>query len=153
DPARIAIRGSSAGGWTVLSALVRGGTFAAGISRYGVTDLRGLVEHSHDFEAHYIEGLVGPLPASESLYIDRSPLTNAERIDVPVLLLQGADDRVVPPSQSEAIRDALAAHGVAHEYVEYPAEGHGFRRAETIIDALEREIAFLQRALDLGRSA
>lgn len=147
DPERIAIRGGSAGGWTVLSALVRGGTFTAGISRYGVTDLRGLVEHTHDFEAHYVEGLVGPLPASESLYVERSPLTNADRIDVPVLLLQGADDRVVPPSQSEAIRDALAAHGVDHEYVLYPGEGHGFRSAETIIDALEREIAFLQRVL------
>lgn len=145
DPARIAIRGSSAGGWTVLSALVRGGAFAAGISRYGVTDLRALVEHSHDFEAHYIEGLVGPLPASESLYVERSPLTHADRIDVPVLLLQGEDDRVVPPAQSEAIRDALLLHGVEHEYVLYPGEGHGFRSAETIIDALEREIAFLQR--------
>ena len=134
----------------MLSAVVRGGTFAAGISRYGVTDLRALAEHSHDFEAHYIEGLVGPLPASESLYIERSPLTNADRIDVPVLLLQGADDPVVPPAQSEAIRDALAAHGVDHEYVCYPGEGHGFRRAETIIDALDREIAFLQRVFAKG---
>lgn len=145
DPARIAIRGGSAGGWTVLSALVRGGTFAAGISRYGVTDLRMLAEHSHDFESSYIEGLVGPLPAAEQLYLDRSPLTHADRIDVPVLLMQGGDDRVVPAAQSEAIRDALAARGVEHEYVLYPAEGHGFRAAETIIDALERELAFLGR--------
>lgn len=152
DPARIAIRGSSAGGWTVLSALVRGGTFAAGISRYGVTDLRMLAAHSHDFEAHYIEGLVGPLPASEALYVERSPLTHADRIDVPVLLLQGADDRVVPPAQSEAIRDALAARGVAHEYVLYPGEGHGFRSAETIVDALERELRFLGRVLGFDPS-
>ncbi|WP_449408590.1 dipeptidyl-peptidase 5 [Microbacterium maritypicum] len=145
DPARIAIRGGSAGGWTVLSALVRGGTFAAGISRYGVADLRMLVEHSHDFEAHYIEGLVGPLPDAEQLYVDRSPLTHADRIDVPVLLMQGGVDRVVPPEQSEAIRDALQARGVDHEYVLYPDEGHGFRAAETIVDALERELAFLGR--------
>jgi dipeptidyl aminopeptidase/acylaminoacyl peptidase len=149
DPGRLAIRGSSAGGWTVLSALVRGGVFTAGISRYGVTDLRSLVEHSPDFEAHYIEGLVGPLPASEALYAERSPLTHAGRIDVPVLLLQGADDPVVPPSQSEAIRDALRAHGIDHEYVLYPGEGHGFRSAETIIDALERELAFLRRTFGL----
>ncbi|GAT74833.1 dipeptidyl aminopeptidase/acylaminoacyl-peptidase [Microbacterium sp. HM58-2] len=145
DPARLAIRGSSAGGWTVLSALVRGGAFSAGVDRYGVTDLRALAEHSHDFEASYIEGLVGPLPASEALYLERSPLTRVDRIDVPVLILQGADDRVVPPSQSEAIRDALAAHGIDHEYVLYAGEGHGFRRAETIVDALDREIAFLGR--------
>lgn len=152
DPARIAIRGSSAGGWTVLSALVRGGVFAAGISRYGVTDLRMLAQDSHDFERHYIDGLVGPLPAAEQLYIDRSPLTRAERIDVPVLLLQGEDDRVVPPSQSEAIRDALAARGIPHEYVLYQHEGHGFRRAETIVDALERELAFLGRVFGFAPS-
>ncbi len=145
DPDRIAIRGGSAGGWTVLSSLVRGGTFAAGISRYGVADLRMLSEHSHDFEAHYIEGLVGPLPDAEAVYIDRSPLTHVDRIDVPVLLMQGAEDRVVPPSQSEAIRDALAQRGVEHEYVLYPGEGHGFRASETIVDALERELAFLGR--------
>jgi len=146
DPARIAIRGSSAGGWTVLSSLVRGGTFAAGISRYGVADLRMLAADSPDFEKHYLEGLVGPLPASEQLFIDRSPLTHAERIDVPVLILQGEEDRVVPPTQSAAIRDALAARGIPHEYVLYPGEGHGFRRAETVVDALERELTFLGRA-------
>jgi dipeptidyl aminopeptidase/acylaminoacyl peptidase len=145
DPDRIAIRGGSAGGWTVLSSLVRGGTFAAGISRYGVADLRMLTEHSHDFEAHYVEGLVGPLPEAEALYVDRSPLTHADRIGVPVLLMQGAEDRVVPPSQSEAIRDALAQRGIEHEYVLYPGEGHGFRASETIIDALERELRFLGR--------
>lgn len=153
DPLRIAIRGGSAGGWTVLSALVRGGTFAAGISRYGVTDLRMLAEHSHDFEAHYIEGLVGPLPEAEGLYVDRSPLTHVDRIDVPVLLMQGADDRVVPPAQSEAVRDALDARGIAHEYVLYPGEGHGFRSTETIVDALERELAFLGRAFGFTTSS
>lgn len=146
DPDRLAIRGGSAGGWTVLSALVRGGLFAAGISRYGVTDLRMLASDTHDFERFYLDGLVGPLPEAEQIYIDRSPLTGADRIDVPVLLLQGADDRVVPPSQSEAVRDALAARGIEHEYVLYPGEGHGFRRVETIVDALERELAFLGRA-------
>lgn len=153
DPDRIAIRGSSAGGWTVLSALVRGGAFGAGISRYGVADLRMLAEHSHGFEEHYITGLVGPLPEAEALYIERSPLTNAERIDVPVLLMQGADDRVVPPSQSESIRDALAANGVDHEYVLYPGEGHGFRSGTTIVNALERELAFLGRVFGFAPGA
>ncbi|HWV48709.1 MAG TPA: prolyl oligopeptidase family serine peptidase, partial [Microbacterium sp.] len=139
------IRGSSAGGWTVLAALVRGGVFGAGISRYGVTDLRALAADTHDFEKDYLNGLVGPLPEAEHVYVERSPLTHAERIDVPVLLLQGADDPVVPPSQSEAIRDALAARGIDHEYVVYSGEGHGFRSAETIVDALERELNFLGR--------
>lgn len=147
DPARVAVRGGSAGGWTVLSALVRGGVFAAGISRYGVTDLRMLARDSPDFEKHYVDGLVGPLPEAEPLYVERSPLTHADRIDVPVLLMQGSDDRVVPPAQSEAIRDALAARGVPHEYLLFPGEGHGFRQAETIVRSLEAELLFLGRVL------
>ena len=145
DPDRIAIRGGSAGGWTVLCALVRGGTFSAGISRYGVADLRMLAAETHDFEAHYLEGLVGPLPEAESVYIERSPLSHVDRIDVPVLLQQGSDDRVVPPSQSEAIRDALDARGVPHEYLLFEGEGHGFRAAETIVTSLEAELRFLGR--------
>ncbi|WP_309066974.1 S9 family peptidase [Microbacterium sp.] len=145
DPRRIAIRGGSAGGWTVLCALVRGGTFAAGISRYGVADLRMLAAETHDFERHYLDGLVGPLPEADAVYRERSPLSHADRIDVPVLLEQGSEDPVVPPSQSEAIRDALAARGVPHEYVLYEGEGHGFRRADTMIASLETELTFLGR--------
>lgn len=143
DPARIAIRGGSAGGWTVLSALARGEAFAAGIDRYGVADARLLAEDTHDFERSYLDGLIGPLPEAEQVYIDRSPLTSASRIDVPVLILQGSEDAVVPPSQSEAIRDALAARGVPHEYVLFDGEGHGFRQADTIIAAAEAELRFL----------
>ncbi|WP_455132106.1 alpha/beta hydrolase family protein [Microbacterium aurum] len=143
DPARLAIKGGSAGGWTVLAALARTDVFAAGISRYGVGDARALAAASHGFEAHYLDGLIGPLPEAEEVYRERSPLTHIEGFDVPVLLLQGSDDPVVPPSQAEAIRDALAAHGVPHAYVRYEGEGHGFRRAETIVHALETELAFL----------
>ncbi|OZB80527.1 MAG: hypothetical protein B7X41_17780 [Microbacterium sp. 14-71-5] len=120
--------------------------FAAGLDRYGVVDLRLLAEETHDFERFYLDGLVGPLPEAEQTYIDRSPLTHADRIDVPVLILQGADDAVVPPSQSEAIRDALAARGVPHEYVLFEGEGHGFRQADTIIAAAEAELRFLGSA-------
>lgn len=145
DPARLAIEGGSAGGWTVLAALVSSDVFAAGVSRYGVGDARALASDTHDFEARYLDGLIGALPEAEGLYIERSPLSRADRFRVPLLLLQGNEDTVVPPSQSEAIRDALRAHGVAHAYVLYEGEGHGFRRADTIIHALESELAFLGR--------
>lgn len=143
DAARTAIAGGSAGGWTVLAALVGTDVFAAGISRYGVGDARLLATDTHDFEARYLDGLIGPLPEAEALYLERSPLGHTEGFRVPVLLLQGADDAVVPPSQAEAIRDALAARGVPHAYVLYEGEGHGFRRAETVVHALESELAFL----------
>ncbi|HYP73528.1 MAG TPA: prolyl oligopeptidase family serine peptidase, partial [Microbacterium sp.] len=143
DGDRLAIEGGSAGGWTVLSALVSTEVFAAGISRYGVGDARALAVESPDFESRYLDGLIGPLPEAEAIYRARSPLSHADRFRVPVLLLQGGEDAVVPPSQSEAIRDALAARGIPHAYVLYEGEGHGFRRAETVIDALEKELAFL----------
>lgn len=143
DPGRIAIAGGSAGGWTVLAAVTRTDAFAAGISRYGVGDARTLAADTHDFEARYLDGLIGPLPDAESVYLERSPLTHPELFRMPLLLLQGAEDTVVPPAQSEAVRDALAAHGVPHAYVLYEGEGHGFRRAETVVHALETELAFL----------
>ncbi len=143
DAARIAIEGGSAGGWTVLAALTSTDVFRAGISRYGVGDARSLAADTHDFEARYLDGLIGPLPEAEEVYAARSPLSRADRFRVPLLLLQGADDTVVPPSQSEAIRDALAARGIPHAYVLYEGEGHGFRRTETVVHALEAELAFL----------
>lgn len=143
DPTRIAIDGGSAGGWTVLAAIARTDVFAAGVSRYGVGDARALAADTHDFEARYLDGLIGPLPDAEDLYLERSPLSHPEGFDVPMLLLQGAEDEVVPPAQAEAIREALASHGVPHAYVLYEGEAHGFRRAETVIHALETELAFL----------
>lgn len=148
DPERLAIAGGSAGGWTVLAAVTNTEVFSAGISRYGVGDARALAEDTHDFEARYLDGLIGPLPEAESVYLERSPLSHPERFRVPLLILQGSDDRVVPPSQAEAIRDALSAHGVRHAYVLYAGEGHGFRAAETVIDSLQRELGFLGAVFD-----
>ncbi len=143
DPARLAIDGGSAGGWTVLGALTASTVFRAGISRYGVGDARALAEATHGFEAHYLDGLIGPLPDAAALYEERSPLGRLAAVQVPILLLQGADDTVVPPAQAEAIRDALAVAGIPHAFVLYDGEGHGFRRAETIAHALQTQLAFL----------
>ena len=147
DPRRIAIKGGSAGGWTVLCAVADTDVFSAGISRYGVADLRRLVADTHDFEARYLDGLVGPLPEAEDVYIARSPLSRPETLRTPLLILQGADDPVVPPSQSEALRDALAANGVPHAYILFEGESHGFRRGDTLQRAFEAELAFLGEVL------
>ena len=143
DPDRLAIEGGSAGGWTVLAALARTDVFSAGVSRYGVGDARALATETHDFEAHYLDGLIGPLPDAEEIYRERSPLSHPERFRVPLLILQGTEDAVVPLAQAESIRDALRAQGVPHGYVVYEGEGHGFRRRETLVHALESELAFL----------
>ncbi|MDG6095510.1 prolyl oligopeptidase family serine peptidase [Acetobacter sp. AN02] len=132
DPARVAIRGSSAGGLTVLNALATSDVFAAGTSLYGVTDLRALAQETHKFESRYTDRLIGPWPDAESVYLERSPLTLSSGIRAPVLLLQGLEDRVVPPSQARAMADALKRQGTPFALYEFPGEGHGFRSADVI---------------------
>jgi dipeptidyl aminopeptidase/acylaminoacyl peptidase len=108
DPQRIAIRGGSAGGWTTLAAATRSTVFKAATSYFGISDLATFVRDTHDFESKYVDGLVGPLPGYERTYEERSPINHADRTACPVLLLQGEDDPVVPPAQSELFAAALA---------------------------------------------
>jgi dipeptidyl aminopeptidase/acylaminoacyl peptidase len=142
DGARMAIRGGSAGGWTTLAALTRTRAYAAGTSLFGVAELVHFVADTHDFESRYIDGLVGRLPEDKALYIERAPLSHVDDVACPVLLLQGLEDAVVPPSQAEMFRDALAAKGIPHAYLAFEGEQHGFRKATTIVAALEAELSF-----------
>ncbi|NYE49115.1 dipeptidyl aminopeptidase/acylaminoacyl peptidase [Spinactinospora alkalitolerans] len=141
DPERLAIRGGSAGGFTALLALT-GDAFACGVSLYGVTDLLRLAEETHDFESRYLDSLIGPLPGYAATYRERSPINRADEIDVPVLLLQGSEDPVVPPAQASGFGRALAERGVPHAHIEFEGESHGFRKADSRRRALEAELAF-----------
>ena len=142
DPARIAIRGGSASGMTALLAVATSDVFAAAVSLYGVMELGALAADTHKFEARYTDGLIGPLPATRERYRDRSPVNHVTTIGVPVLLFQGLEDHVVPPDQATAMRDALLARNVPVVYEAFEGEGHGFRKAETIVRVLERELQF-----------
>jgi dipeptidyl aminopeptidase/acylaminoacyl peptidase len=142
DAQRIAIRGGSASGMTALLAVAASDVFRAVASSYGVMELESLAGDTHKFEARYTDGLVGPLPAMRERYRERSPVNQAATIDVPVILFQGLDDHVVPPSQASAMRDALTARGVRVIYESFAGEGHGFRKAATIRRVLETELAF-----------
>ncbi len=139
------IAGGSAGGLTVLNALAHHDVFSGGISRYGVTDLRALAADTHKFEARYLDRLIGRWPEDEEIYIERSPVTHAHKISAPLLVLQGEDDMVVPPSQAEAIVDALRARDVDVTYHLYAGEGHGFRMEDTILKVLAAEEAFVDK--------
>jgi acetyl esterase/lipase len=149
DAARLAVRGGSAGGMTALNALAAGEGFAACTASYGVTDLLGLAATTHDFEAHYTDRLIGPLPAARRLYEERSPVNRAAAMTGSVLLLQGTEDPVVPPAQAERMRDALVAAGVPCDLRFFKGEGHGFRRSETLTACLEAECAFYLSELRL----
>ena len=133
DGGKLVIMGGSAGGYTVLQALVNhAGFFRAGISMYGVSDLFALAATTHKFEAHYLDQLIGPLPQTASLYRDRSPLFAADAIRDPVAVFQGEIDQVVPKAQADAIVASLVSRGVPHVYHVYAGEGHGWRKTETI---------------------
>ena len=143
DLARVQITGGSAGGYTTLMALAVRDEFASGVSYYGVADLVTFHEDTHKFESHYDEYLVGPWPDAIHLYRDRSPVVHADSISDPLLLLQGLDDKVVPPSQAEVIVDALKRRGIPYAYIAFAGEGHGFRKAENIKRASEAHLSFL----------
>lgn len=142
DGDRLAIRGGSASGYTTLCAVTFSDAFSAGTSYFGIGDLETFVEQTHKFESRYLDRLIGPYPARKDLYHDRSPLNFAERISCPVLILQGAEDRIVPPSQAEQIVDALWERQLPHAYLLFPGEDHGFRSAANIVRSFEAELSF-----------
>ncbi|MFN2287660.1 MAG: prolyl oligopeptidase family serine peptidase [Chromatocurvus sp.] len=147
DPDRLIIRGGSAGGYTTLAAHAFHATFAAGASYYGVSDIEALARETHKFESRYLDQLIGPYPERRDLYVERSPIHHLEGFTAPLILLQGLDDPIVPPNQSEAIYRALKEGGIPTAYIAYEGESHGFRRAENQIASLQAELYFYGRVL------
>ncbi len=142
DGERLAIRGGSAGGYTTLAALCFHDVFKAGASHYGVADLGALAADTHKFESRYLDGLVGPWPEARATYEARSPIHHTDGFSAPLIVLQGSEDEVVPPNQAEMIVEALARKGIAHAYLLFEGEQHGFRQARNIVRALEAELWF-----------
>ncbi|RBQ16052.1 S9 family peptidase [Spongiactinospora rosea] len=142
DASRIAIRGGSAGGWTALAALVHGDVFCGAVAHYAITDPESWAAETHDFESRYLDGLIGPLPATRERYLARSPLLHADRASGPALLLHGLEDAIVDPAQAERFVRELDRNGTPWAYRTFPGEQHGWRREETIVAVLEAELAF-----------
>jgi dipeptidyl aminopeptidase/acylaminoacyl peptidase len=148
DGQRLTIRGGSAGGFTTLAALARVDTpFAAGADLFGVADLEALARDTHKFESRYLDRLVGPYPAARDVYVERSPIHHVDRLTRPLIVLQGSEDVIVPPAQSETIVDALRERKVPVAYLLFDGEQHGFRRAENIRRALDAELSFYAQVL------
>ncbi|HET9092988.1 MAG TPA: prolyl oligopeptidase family serine peptidase, partial [Acidimicrobiales bacterium] len=147
DPARLLIHGGSAGGWTTLCALTFRDVFASGASYFGVADAGALARETHKFESRYMDSMIGPWPEDEERYEERSPIFHAERLETPMILFQGLEDKVVPPDQAEVMVAALEKKEVPHAYVAYEGEQHGFRRAENVRRTAEAELYFYGRVL------
>ena len=156
DAGRLAIRGGSAGGWTVAAALTAGGppVYRCGTAMYPIIDLTrwvaedgGAAVETHDLESHYLHSLIGPLPQTRDRYVERSPINHVDRMAGPILLLQGLDDQICPPAQAERLVAALDGSGIPHAYLTFEGEQHGFRRAETVVAALHAELSFYGQVL------
>jgi dipeptidyl aminopeptidase/acylaminoacyl peptidase len=146
DPNKLIIRGGSAGGYTVLNALIHHpGVFKAGVCLYGVSNLFTLAQDTHKFELHYTDSMVGPLPQAAGKYHDWSPVFHADKIQDALAIFQGSIDKVVPPSQSEEIVNAVRGRGIPLIYKVFEGEGHGFRKAESLSDYYRDVERFLQQ--------
>jgi dipeptidyl aminopeptidase/acylaminoacyl peptidase len=153
DAARLAVRGGSAGGWTTAVSLTTTDVYACGTIRYPILDLVSwATDGTHDFESRYLESLIGPLAEVPGRYRDRSPLHHADRITAPFLLLQGLDDVICPPVQCERFVGRMAGRGVPHAYLAFEGEGHGFRRADSMIRALEAELSLYLQTFGISRT-
>ena len=145
DSERLAIDGGSAGGYTTLASLTFHDVFQAGASYYGVSDLEALAKETHKFESRYLNSLVGPYPERRDLYVERSPINHTHLLSCSLLLLQGLEDEIVPPNQTEMMFEAVRAKGLPTAYLPFEGEQHGFRRSENIKRALEAELYFYSK--------
>ncbi|WP_177198791.1 S9 family peptidase [Streptomyces colonosanans] len=151
DRDRLAVRGGSAGGWTTAASLTTTDVYACGTIIYPVLDLANWGSgETHDFESQYLESLVGPYAQVPDRYAERSPLEHADRITAPFLLLQGLDDPICPPAQCERFLARLDGRRVPHAYIAFEGEGHGFRRADTMVRALEAELSLYAQVFGLN---
>lgn len=147
DGNRLAIRGGSAGGFTTLNALTFHNVFHVGASYFGVADLEALAKDTHKFESRYEDSMVGPYPERRDLYVARSAVHHTDQLSCPIIFFQGLDDKVVPPSQSQMMVNALKQKGLPVAYIEFEGEGHGFRQAQNITRSTEAELYFYSKIL------
>ncbi len=151
DADRIGIYGGSYGGYMVLAALTfRPKEFAAGVDMYGISNWKRTMESIPQWWGAIRDALVQEIgdPVKDADYLARiSPLFHADKIERPLLVLQGANDPRVLKQESDSIVEAVKKKGVPVEYLVFENEGHGFARKESQKKAYEATLAFLDKYL------
>lgn len=147
DRARLIIKGGSAGGYTTINALTFRDDFAVGATYYGIADLSVFIGDTHKFESKYLESLIGPYSENKSLYHERSAINYTDQLSCPMIIFQGSEDKIVPPSQAEMISNALKKKLIPYSYILFEGEQHGFRKSENIIKSQEAELFFYGKTL------
>ena len=154
DPERIAIYGASYGGYAALmGAVVTPGLYKAAVSLAGVSDLRELIsyvrrEDGDDAETYrYWLKSIGDPKADKEAIDAVSPRHRAAEINIPVLLMHGTEDGIVPDRQSELMQKALEKAGKSVRYLPFPGEPHSRWSTKSEIRQIEEAIAFLKPVL------
>jgi len=147
DTNRLAIKGGSAGGYTTINALTFEDRFAVGATYYGIADLSVFIGDTHKYESRYLDSLIGPYPESKQLYHDRSAINFTDQLSCPMIILQGLEDKIVPPSQAEIMAGALRDKGIPFSLMMFEGEQHGFRQSKNIKASLEGELYFYGRVM------
>ena len=142
DANKLAIRGISAGGLTVMSSLAFYDVFQAGVSYEGISDFEQLAKGTHKFESGYLDQLIGPYPENKQRDRELSPLNHLDGLNEPLLIFQGLRNKIVPTAQSRQLYEALNAKGVQTAYIDYGDESDEGRTPEHKAAGLETELAF-----------
>ncbi|MEC7837227.1 MAG: S9 family peptidase [Chloroflexota bacterium] len=147
DSERAAIKGGSAGGYTTINALTFHDRFAVGATYYGIADLSVFIDDTHKFESKYLESLIGKYPEEKQKYYDRSAINFTDQLSCPMIIFQGTEDKIVPPSQAEIMAEGLREKKIPFSLIMYEGEQHGFRQSKNIISSLESELYFYSQVL------
>ncbi len=151
DPDRVAIMGTSYGGFMVLAALVtHPELWAAGVDIAGITDLSTLRERTAPSLRGFFDAEFGVADEDPDFLRSISPLYQAERIRAPLLVIHGANDPRVPINQAEQLVARLRGRGAAVQYLRFDNEGHGLARLENQLVAYQAIADFLDRTLDVN---
>ena len=147
DSSRVAIKGGSAGGYTTINALTFHDRFAVGATYYGIADLSVFIDDTHKFESRYLDTLIGKYPEEKEKYYDRSAINFTDQLSCPMIIFQGTEDKIVPPSQAEIMAKGLQDKKIPFSLIMYEGEQHGFRQSKNIISSLESELYFYSKVL------
>lgn len=155
DPARIAIRGQSFGAATALNALEQSDLFSTGVAFAGMGDVRDYARNAHKFETNYPRQLVGSFDLEDSVWDERDPLSNLEKIEVPVLFIHGGQDTLAPVEQVQNVYDTLKLMGKPVALEVFHEEGHEIVHERGIQAAWNSELDFYGKVwgIDTGAAA
>ncbi|MBV8605795.1 MAG: S9 family peptidase [Pelomonas sp.] len=153
DPKRVCIGGASYGGYATLMGLAKEpDRYRCGFEWVGVTDIElmysiGWSDSTNDWKDYGMPQMIGDRDKDADQLAATSPIRLAARIDKPLLLAYGGEDRRVPLKHGEAFRDAVKVHNDEVDWVVYPNEGHGWRALETNVDFWTRVEKLLARTI------